>query len=250
MAPTATIPMMKSVMAAPTRLLRRRTRPSPALSAQALLQLVWLASPALPVGGFSYSEGLEAAVESAQAATESGASNWLVDQLHLTLARGDLAVMAKAIPAWQRSDQTRLRELNDWVLHTRESAEFRQQTLQMGNSFMAWRKSLGYVSTLQVQDITYPIAFSCAAADSQAPVRECLLAFAFGWAENMAQAAIKSAHVGQGSGQRIVQRLQQEIPAAVDHALRLVDSERQAFSPMLAILSAHHETQYSRIFRS
>ena len=144
----------------------------------------------------------------------------------------------------------RVHELNGWVLHTRESAEFRLQSLQMGSSFMTWRKSLRYEATQPVEDITYPIAFAKAASDTHAPTRDCMLAFAFGWAENMVQAAIKSVPLGQSSGQRILQRLHHEIPTAVDHAMRLADSQRQAFSPMLAILSAQHETQYSRIFRS
>jgi urease accessory protein len=77
-----------------------------------------------------------------------------------------------------------------------------------------------------------------------------LLSFAFGWAENMVQAALKSVPLGQNAGQRILAALADEIPAAVDHAIGLMDSERQAFTPMLAILSAQHETQYSRLFRS
>jgi urease accessory protein len=56
--------------------------------------------------------------------------------------------------------------------------------------------------------------------------------------------------LGQSAGQRILSRLSAEIPAAVDHALSLTDETRQAFSPMLAILSAQHEVQYSRLFRS
>ena len=81
-------------------------------------------------------------------------------------------------------------------------------------------------------------------------VRDCLLAYAFGWAENMVQAAIKSVPLGQSSGQRILSAIAAEIPAAVDHALALDDAARQAFSPMLAILSSQHEVQYSRLFRS
>jgi urease accessory protein len=77
-----------------------------------------------------------------------------------------------------------------------------------------------------------------------------LQAFAFGWAENMTQAAIKSVPLGQSAGQRILARLALEIPQAVAHALQLPDDERQAFCPMLAIASARHETQYSRLFRS
>jgi urease accessory protein len=81
-------------------------------------------------------------------------------------------------------------------------------------------------------------------------VRDCLITFAFGWAENMVQTAIKSVPLGQSAGQRILSALAAEIPAAVDHALSLADNERQAFSPMLAILSSQHEVQYSRLFRS
>jgi urease accessory protein len=94
------------------------------------------------------------------------------------------------------------------------------------------------------------VAFALAAAQTQAPVRDCVLACAFGWAENMSQAAIKAVPLGQTGGQRILARLLQAIPAAVDSAIALPDDQRQAFSPMLAILSAQHETQYSRLFRS
>ncbi|MBU0587686.1 MAG: urease accessory protein UreF [Gammaproteobacteria bacterium] len=225
------------------------------MPAPSLLQLMWLASPALPVGGFSYSDGLEAAVESARVTNEDTAADWLVDQLHLTLSRGDLAVVARAVAAWRRDDLPRLRELNDWVLQTRESSEFRLQTEQMGRSLLLWLQNHNTASAAQLEACgqlrpSYPIAFALAASATQAPVRDCLMAFAFGWAENMAQSAIKSVPLGQSAGQRILARLTADIPAAVDHAMDLMDSERQAFSPMLAILSAQHETQYSRLFRS
>jgi len=158
--------------------------------------------PALPIGGFSYSECLEAAVESARAATESEASVWLVDQLHMTLARSELPAVAQAIAAWRADDQPRIAELNAWVLQTRESAELRAQTEQMGKSLLEWLKNHTTATParsrlLAAQEPTYPIAFALAASATQAPVRECLLAFAFGWAENMMQAAIKAVPLGQ-----------------------------------------------------
>jgi urease accessory protein len=174
--------------------------------------------------------------------------------LHLSLARGDLAVAAKAIPAWRRDDLPHVTELNQWVLHTRESSEFKLQTEQMGRSLVEWLRNQSapheHLDWLTAQSPSYPIAFALAASRTQASVRDCLLAYAFGWAENMTQAAIKSVPLGQSAGQRILARLGREIPTAVDHAMGLMDSERQAFAPMLAILSAQHETQYSRLFRS
>ena len=226
-----------------------------ALPAASLLQLIWLASPALPVGGFSYSEVFESAVERAGITTESLASDWLDDQLHLTLARGDLAVMAQAIPAWRKSDLQRLAQLNDWVLQTRETSELRLQAEQMGRSLLDWLRNHDgshpdHIAACARMQPTYPVAFSLAASQTAAAVGDCMLAYAFGWAENMVQAAIKSVPLGQSAGQRILARLARDIPAAVEAALQLPDSERQAFSPMLAILSAQHETQYSRLFRS
>ena len=230
----------------------------PARSAASLLQILWLASPALPVGGFSYSEGLEAAVDAGLVHDEASAAAWLSDQLHLSLARSDLAVAAQAIPAWRSHDLDRVRALNHWVLQTRETLEFRLQTEQMGRSLLEWARQLGDLGAgvfeqLQAADLnppTYPVACACAAASAQASVRDSLVGYAFGWAENLVQAAIKSVPLGQSSGQRMLARLAQQIPDSVDHALSLTDDTRQAFSPLLAIFSARHETQYSRLFRS
>jgi urease accessory protein len=235
----------------------------PALAPASLIQLIWLASPALPVGGFSYSEGLEAAVSRAQEATEDIAidlahewlGDWLCDQLQLTLARGDLAVIAQAIPAWRGGQFRRITELNDWLLQTRETSELRAQAEQMGRSLSNWLANHDGIDKTKLKHCEqlpplYPIAFALAAAQTEAGVQDCLLAYAFGWAENMVQAAIKSVPLGQTAGQRILASLSQHIPTAVQSAIDLPDGERQAFSPMLAILSAQHETQYSRLFRS
>ncbi len=233
----------------------------------ALLQLMWLASPALPVGGFSYSEGLEAAVEAQLVRDETSAGDWLADQLHTSLARADLAIVADATGAVRRGDAERLQALDQWVRQTRETSELRQQVEQMGRSLGEWQRSLAGVpasprpagddrrSAVSAQPNpdeprTYPVAFAIAASTTIATSRQIALTYAFSWSENMVQAAIKSVPLGQAAGQRILARLAQEIPGAVDHALSLDDSQRQSFSPMLAILSAQHETQYSRLFRS
>ena len=97
---------------------------------------------------------------------------------------------------------------------------------------------------------TYQIAVALAVTSLDASVRGCLLACGFGWAENMVQAVIKSVPLAQTAGQRILAKFSQHIPAAVQLAIALPDNERQTFSPTLAILSAQHETQYSRLFGS
>jgi urease accessory protein len=223
----------------------------------ALLQLVWLASPALPVGAFSYSEGLEAAVESGDVTTEASTGVWLRDQLLLAQARCDLAVGAAAWRAWQDGDLDRIATLNDWVRQTRETAEFRLQTEQAGRSLADWLRQRADGQDARVAALqallpapTWPLALALAGVRSGAPLRAVLLAQAFGWAENMVQAAVRSVPLGQSAGQRLLAMLAQNIPDAVDTAMSLDDGSRQAFTPMLAIRSAQHETQYSRLFRS
>ena len=236
----------------------RRRRPARAerLTAPALLQLMRLASPSLPVGGFSYSEGLEAAVENGHLGGEAQTLAWLRDQLALALTRSDLAVVAQAMRAWKLGDIDRIVALNDWFATTRESREFRQQSEQMGRSLAQWlrhadplERRLAALEALSPAP-TWPVAFALAGAATGAPVRDVLVAFAGGWAENMVQAAMKVVPLGQAGGQRVLAGLAAAIPAAVDIALALPFAEMQAFTPMLAIVSSQHEAQYSRLFRS
>jgi len=224
-----------------------------------LLSLLWLASPALPVGGFSYSEGLEAAVDAGLADREETVREWLIDQLLLGLASSELPLVALAIEAARRGDATRLRSLDAWMRATRESAEFALQAQQMGRSIADWlaqrapgATALAMLDALQ-RAPTWPVGWAIAASTSDASIDDALAAYAFAWSENAVQAAVKAVPLGQSAGQRVLQALVAATPAAVSQA-RLVaergDDARQAFLPGLAVLSARHETQYSRLFRS
>jgi len=186
---------------------------------------------------------------------EASAQSWLLDQLHLSQSRSELPVVAQAMSAWQTHDVPRLKQLNQWLLQTRETHELRLQTEQMGRSLLDWLRNHTDVDparhdTCQQLPPTWPLVFALALTTRPVQVRDGLLASAFAWAENMVQAAIKSVPLGQRSGQRMLAALSADIPSAVDHAMAVNDEQRQSFSPRLAILSARHETQYSRLFRS
>ena len=126
----------------------------------------------------------------------------------------------------------------------------------MGRSLAEWLKNVETPDARVAQLAalrpapTWPLAFALAAAQIGAPPRDAMLAFGFGWAENMVQAAMRSVPLGQSAAQRMLARLIDALPDAVQRAADLPDDARQAFTPMLAILSAQHETQYSRLFRS
>ena len=230
---------------------------TPAAGDAVLLQLMWLASPALPVGGFSYSEALEAAVDDGRVTNEASAADWLVNQMALAPARADLPVLAQAHAAWQRNDLARVTQLNDFMGRTRETRELRLQSEQMGRSLVEWLRNqsvdddarLAHLAKLAPSP-TWPIAFALATARANASAAQALHASLFGWAENMVQAALKAVPLGQLAGQRILQALVEQMPALIAHASTMTDDDMQSFSPMLGIASARHETQYSRLFRS
>jgi urease accessory protein len=235
------------------------TAPSLASSRQfALLHMMWLASPALPVGGFSYSEGVEAAVEAGLVADEAQTLAWLRGQMQLTLARSELPAACAAHAAWQGADAVALQAIQTWVLSTRETSELRQQTLQMGRSMLEWLRNLqpahpGLALAAQLLPApAWPLAFALGALALGLDAEHGAHALAFSWLENQVQAAMRVVPLGQSSGQRLLATLTPDIPAAVAHARGLQHrmEDWQSFASMLAILSSRHETQYSRLFRS
>ncbi len=220
-----------------------------------LLRLMWLASPALPVGGFSYSEGLESAVDAGLVHNEAGAGDWLLDQWALGPARSDLPLLAGCHAAWAAHDLPRVTALAAWWRDTRETAELRLQTEQTGRSLLQWLRQGEQAHDPRIEQLAglppgWPVAFALAALLAGADARATLLAFAWSWAENQVAAAIKAVPLGQAAAQRMLARLADAIPPAVDAALVLPETQRQSFLPGLAVLSARHETQYSRLFRS
>ncbi len=222
------------------------------------LAMMWLSSPALPVGGFSYSEGLEAAVDGGLITDDTQALEWLRGQLQLTLARSELPAACAAHAAWATADIAALHAVQTWVLTTRETAELRQQSQQMGRSMLEWLRNLrpGHPALPLAAQLdpapAWPLAFALGALALGLDTEQMAHALAFSWLENQVQAALRAVPLGQSGGQRLLAALTPDIPAAVAQARNLQHrmDDWQSFSPMLAILSSQHETQYSRLFRS
>ena len=217
------------------------------------VRLLQLASPSLPVGAFSYSQGLEAAVEARIVTDAASASRWIADLLALSMETMEAPVFLRLVACWAASDDARARRWNEEFIATRETAELRAETLQMGYSLRTLLRDLGVENAAALDDIeelAYPTAFAFAVAAWRIEAREALTAYVFAWIESQVLAALKSVPLGQTDGQRILLELAGRVPALVERAAGASDDELANFAPGLALLSARHETQYSRIFRS
>ena len=201
-----------------------------------LARLLQLASPTLPIGAYSYSEGLEAAVEAGIVADAASAERWIADVLELSVARMELAVLRSQLEAPSQA-------MNDFFLASRESAELRAETLQMGHSLAKLLTELGI--DVQIDQPALPTAFACAARAWHITERDALVAYLWSWLENQVMAALKAVPLGQTAGQKILLELGGRLEALVEK-----EAQWSNFAPGLAYLSARHETQYSRLFRS
>jgi urease accessory protein len=217
------------------------------------VRLLQLASPALPVGAFSYSQGLEAAVEARIVSDATTAERWIGDVLALSVLGMEAPVFLRLANAWSAGDFETASRWNAEFLATRETAELRAETLQMGYSLRLLLRELGVESAAILDDLdelAYPAAFTFAVAAWRIDAREALAAYLFAWVEAQVLAALKAVPLGQTEGQRALLALAARIPAAVERVAAMADDDLHNLAPGLALLSARHETQYSRIFRS
>lgn len=221
-----------------------------------LTALLHLASPALPIGAFSYSQGLEAAIEAQLITDADSARDWIASGLTDVLARGELPFLAHQMERWRAHDAAGLKEANSEFLASRESAELRRETEQMGWSLrqlcvsLEWGDAERRMTLASLKPLAQPSAFAFAAFAHDAAPDAALAAYAFSWVENQAAAALKAVPLGQLAGQRIIVALREPIDAAVTRALATSPDNINTFAPQLGILSARHESQYSRLFRS
>ncbi len=219
----------------------------------ALIRLLQLVSPALPVGAYTYSQGLEWAVESGRVNSEADALDWIGDCLQFGLLRFEAVYLAHMLTAWEQGDMARLAELDAEFIASRETAELRAETLQMGYSLARLLTDLGgFVAPTQAgfNQPSFPLAWSCAAAAWSIPPHDAIGGYLWGWAENQVMAAVKAIPLGQTAGQRMLLALGEMIAQHAAIAAKLPLDATTNFLPGLAIASCRHETQYTRLFRS
>jgi urease accessory protein len=222
----------------------------------ALARLLQLASPALPVGAFSYSQGLEWAIEDGTVHNEASVLAWIGDLLEHNLGRFEAPLLARLIVGWQGKDIEAVQRLNDLYLASREAAELRAETLQMGYSLVRLLREFGdfpadnLAALDALGETSFPAAWSAAAATWDIPAEEALTAYLWAWAENQVMAALKAVPLGQSAGQRILLALGARVPAIAQRAPTLDTEAWSNLAPGFAIASCRHETQYSRLFRS
>lgn len=219
----------------------------------AQLRLWQLISPTLPVGAYAYSGGLEYAVDCGWVTDEDSAGQWIGGQLCHNLATLDVAVLSRLYRAWQQADDAQVAHWNRWLLAARESLELRSEDSQLGAALAQLLPELGIEAARAWQMprlASFATLYSLGCAHWQIPLRQAAQGYLWAWTENQVAAAIKLIPLGQTAGQRLLSALAAVLPAAVDCGLALADDEIGALSPAVAIASARHETQYSRLFRS
>jgi len=217
----------------------------------ALTRLLQLASPALPVGAYSYSQGLEAAIEAGIVNDAPSAQRWIEDVLVLSIGGMEAPILLRLCDAWTAQDEARARHWNDLLLASRESAELRAETVQMGYSLVQLLPELREAHPFESWDeVAFPSAFAFCAVRFGIEPREALIAYLWSWVENQVIAAVKAVPLGQSAGQRLLLALGPRIVEQVDRSVALPDEALANMAPGLALLSAKHETQYSRLFRS
>jgi urease accessory protein len=248
----------------PTRTLTRirtaeaGTVPAPAgAEVSQLLRLLHLASPALPIGAFHFSQGLEYAVEQTWVRDEASALEWIGGIAQASLATLDLPVLYRLHAAWLLDDRESIGRWNAFLIASRETAELRLEDRHLGAALLRVLAELELRSDFfpagAVRDptgIAHATAFAMACARWNIAALDALQTYAWAWAENQVLAAIKLVPLGQSAGQRMLHALGARIAPLAARARELADSDIGISTFLQSVASGRHESQYTRLFRS
>ncbi len=216
------------------------------------LQLLQLASPSLPIGGFAWSQGLEGAIEQGWLKNEAEFAQWVEGVLAHSFAYQELPLLIRQHAAAVKQDLQPLQHWNAVSLALRETSELRSEDVQMGGALLKLMRDLHFPLAQQwpTAEISYVTAFAIACGQHQIGLQQACTGFAWSWLENQIAAALKLFPLGQTAGQRVFQQIAPLIPAVIDQARQIEDDAIGISLPGLVLASMQHEEQYSRLFRS
>ncbi|NJR49113.1 MAG: urease accessory protein UreF [Leptolyngbyaceae cyanobacterium CSU_1_3] len=216
-----------------------------------LLRLLQLASSTLPVGAYSYSEGIETLVQLDKINSAEGLEHWLRQELSYGAVRLEAAVMLRSYRSLSHFDS--LIYWNHWLSATRDTEELRSQSWQMGRSLLQLFQNLQPGSVphpLLADPCNFAIAFGIVAATWEIDERSALLGYLHSWANNLISAGIKLIPLGQTAGQKLLLSLSEVIDRSSQEILTIADDDLATCGWGLSLASMAHETLYSRLFRS
>ncbi|MFC6671797.1 urease accessory protein UreF [Marinobacterium aestuariivivens] len=217
------------------------------------LRLYQLISPSLPVGAFTYSQGLEWAIERGWVNSADSLCDWLGSVLDHSLVTLELPLLARLCEAFAREDADAVRHHCEWLLACRETSELRKEERQRGAALATLLPQLDLEVPKALQEAvrsTQLAGFALAASEWRINVDDALGGYCWSWLENGVMAGVKLVPLGQTAGQQLLMRLAGRIPTAVSRARTVDDDHIGSSTPALAIASGRHETQYTRLFRS
>jgi urease accessory protein len=221
------------------------------VKAAALLHLLQFASPALPIGGYSYSQGLEAAIEQGLVTDAASARAWIASYLLDVMAAWDAPLLWRLMQAFTAGDAEAVALWSERFIASRDTFELRAESIQMGYSLVRLIAELGVADVAGLGDeVALPTAFACAVAALGVPPADALVAWLFSWAENQVLVCVKSVPLGQVAGQRLLLSLRGDIEQAATSAQTIPDEAMSNWAPGLSMLSMQHEVQHGRLYRS
>lgn len=227
-----------------------------------LLYLMQLASSALPVGAYSYSEGLEFLVETQTITSVEALEHWIQQELRYGSMRLETVAIARAYAAMGMNDPASLAYWNQWLSAIRDTRELREQSWQMGQALVRLVGHLEPELTDLFASLTessshgggvpcnFAIGFGITAAHWHIDLRGALLGYLHSWMSNLVNAGIKLIPLGQTAGQSLLIQLYPHLCNTVDQCLEMKDEDLYSCNWGMAIASMNHETLYSRLFRS
>ncbi len=211
-----------------------------------LVHALHLFSPSLPIGAFAFSQGLEAAIETGHVRDSESLSRWCESVMRFSLTTLDCHYAVRAYRA--TSDSTFL-EINAEILASRETHELLQEDLLLGAAFKKWAVDQG-IDVPDAHEYSLIYLYGWVAARYEFPEDWLISGILWSWLENQMIVAAKAIPLGQKALQNILANLKPQISVCVDQSLESLSTDSSSTVPLLSILSAQHEAQYSRLFRS